>query len=167
MVTMKGPEQLSLLCLNSIRIQSLDTSRGLLCLSVSLENPDELGESLLVLRSPYFWLMILSFIWQCLTSNLFCSWKILGSDPCNWKILGEPGWKTLGLSLDWLVYPWLKDWEGFVHLKDWVVLDWVIKKAGLPFFLELATLVILFWQTDLWMGNKSFQNKKDILPAPT
>ena len=105
MVTTKGPEQLSLLCLNSRRIQSLDTSRGLLCLSVSLENPDELGESLLVLRSPYFWLMILSFIWQCLTSNLFRSWKILGNDPCNWKILGEPGWKTLGLSLDteWII----------------------------------------------------------------
>ena len=84
-----------------------------------LRESRRIGESFLVLGSPNFWLMILSFIWQCLTGTWLASWKILGSDsplierylgslvekhwekmPLNWKILGEPSWNTLGLSLD-------------------------------------------------------------------
>ena len=37
-----------------------------------------LGESLLVLRSPDYWLMFLSFNWQCTIGTWLPSWKIRG-----------------------------------------------------------------------------------------
>ena len=72
----KDPEQTSLLHLNSVRIQSLGTIKGPLVPSrgpcshlLPHWGQVNLGESLLVLRLPEYWLMILSFIWQWITGT--------------------------------------------------------------------------------------------------
>lgn len=44
---------------------------------VRLSTTSEESKTNLVLRSPNYWLMILSFIWQCITDTQPPSWKIL------------------------------------------------------------------------------------------
>ena len=122
-------EQTSLLCLNSTRFWSLGTSRAP-CVHLPLWRVHmNLGESLLVLWSPDYWFMILSFIWWCITST----W------PPSWKILGAPSWKTLGKSVPQLKNTggaWLKD----LDLLNWKTLrgvEWVIMwVSGLMSFIN-------------------------------
>ena len=58
----RDPEWISVLCLNSVRIQSPHTSRGPLCPSASLGSPEELQCVSPGSRMSCYWLMVLSFI---------------------------------------------------------------------------------------------------------
>ena len=101
-------EQTSLVCLNSTRIQSLSTSRDLLCPSTSLEGPDKL----MVLGSPDHWLITLSFTWQHITG--------IWPPSFSWGSLVEKHWEKLLSQLKDAEEALLKDIGIYSVERHWV-----------------------------------------------